>query len=492
MFNKLLIANRGGIAVRIIQTCRSMGVRAVAVYDSSDRGALHVRLADECVQIREGGYADGQEILRAAQASGAEAVHPGYGFLAEQPAFARACQQAGLTFVGPPAEVLACLTDKILALDRAAVAGFAVPHHSSAPLEADQPAALAAEAERLGYPLILKSCRGGRGRGTHLVRAPERLAAAARRAAGEAQAMFGSATLYLEHALLPSRYVEVTVLADRHGHLVHLYEHDGSLLRRGKKVVQETPAPYLSPDQRALICRQALEIARLFGCQGLCTVEFVLDDQGRPFFTEVKARIQVGHALCEQLTGVDLVREQLRIAAGEPLGLAQADLRPQGAALLCRINAEDPLSQSLPSPGRLRLFRPPGGPGLRVDTHVYPGCDVPVRYDPLLATLVVSGADRAECLVRAQRALADFLIDGVQSNCPLLQQLLAEPDVQGGDYTTAIARRSLPATRAGAAELRDLAVAAALAFLARTQTMRPSMPERLAAGWHRDARRLPE
>ncbi|GAB4209938.1 MAG: acetyl-CoA carboxylase biotin carboxylase subunit [Roseiflexaceae bacterium] len=488
MFNKLLIANRGAVAVRIIQTCRELGLPSVAVYDPSDQGALHMRLADECVPIAPGGYANAEEILRAAQLSGAQAVHPGYGFLAERAGFAHACADAGLVFVGPPAGVLATLTDKILALDRAAAAGFSVPHHSPIPFGPGNLDQLAGEAQRLGYPLILKSCQGGRGRGTRVVRSPERLLDAAQRAMAESLAVFGTGQIYLEHALMPARYVEVTVLGDGHGHLIHLNEHDGSLLRGNQKAIEESPAPYLDAGTRAMVCRRAVEIARLFGCRNACAVEFVLDLHGNSYFTEIKARLQVEHALCEALTGVDLVREQIRIAAGEPLGLTQAEVRAQGWALLCRINAEDPLNHALPSPGRLRRFRLPDGPGVRADTHLYADSDVPVSYDPLLATLVVQGPNRAACLARARRALGDFLVDGVMTNIAVLQQLLDQPEVQSGDYTTTLARRPLPTARASEADLRDLAVAAALAYELRTRALRPSTPARTNTGWHRSSR----
>jgi acetyl/propionyl-CoA carboxylase alpha subunit len=492
MFTKVLIANRGEIALRIARACRDMGIAAVALYDASDRASLHVRLADECVQLRSAlGYMDQQEVLRIAREVGAEAIHPGYGFLAERPEFIDACEQAGLAFVGPPSATVAALRDKIAALDRAQAAGFRVPRHSPIAFDELDLARVRAEAERVGYPLVVKSYHGGRGRGTRLVRSPERLAEVVRRTQAESQAVFGDQQFYLEQAVLPSRYVEVSLLCDARGGMVHLGEHDASIQRNNHKIVEESPAPYLDDRQRAQLWRDALTLARLFGCRGACTIEFLMDADGQFYFTEIKPRIQVEHPLSEIVTGVDVVREQIQIAAGAPLRFEQSDIRPRGWAMHCRINAEDPWNRSLPSPGRLRLFRLPGGPGVRVDTYAYSGCEVPVRYDPLLAKLVVWDADREGCLRRTRRALADFAISGVQTNLPLIERILDEADFARGDYTTEFCRRPLLAPHASERDLRDLAVAVAVAYANRNLAFRPTTPEHATSGWHRESRRLP-
>jgi acetyl/propionyl-CoA carboxylase alpha subunit len=492
MFNKVLIANRGEIAVRIVRACHDMGIAAAALYVASDRAALHARLADECVELTsELGYMDQQEVLRIARQVGAEAIHPGYGFLAEEPQFIAACEEAGIAFVGPSSATVAQLRDKIATLDRARAAGFSVPRHSQRTFDREDLDQFAAEAERVGYPLVVKSYRGGRGRGTRLVRTPAQLAESASRAQAESQAVFGDRQLYLEQAILPSRYVEVALLCDTHGNIIHLGEHDASIQRNNHKIVEESPAPYLNAGQRAQLWQHAVTLARLFGCRGACAVEFLMDAEGQFYFTEIKPRIQVEHPLTEMVTGIDIVREQFHIAAGAPLRFSQSDIRPRGWAMQCRINAEDPWNRSLASPGLLRLFRPPGGPGVRVDTYADSGYDVPVRYDPLLAKLIVWDADRDGCLRRARRALEEFAISGVQTNLPLIQRILEDQDFVHGEYTTEFCRRPLLTPRASDLDLRDLAVAAAVAYASRNLAFRPVTPERTTAGWHRESRRLP-
>jgi acetyl-CoA carboxylase, biotin carboxylase subunit len=339
MFKKILIANRGEIAVRVIRACRVLGIRSAALYDPSDIGSLHVRLADECLPLpSERGYLDSEGIIQRALEAGADAIHPGYGFLAEEAGFVRACAAAGLTFIGPPAEVIDALRDKIATLDRVDAAGFKTPLHSPAAFGDDREA-LRAAADRLGYPLVIKSCRGGRGRGTRMVRAPEQLDEAVRHAQAGAEAVFGASEIYLERAILPSRYVEVQLLGDQHGALIHLGDRDSSMQRNNQKIVTEAPAPYLAHEQREQLWRAALAIARLFGCRSACTVEFVIDDHGQLYFTEIKARIQVEHPVSEMISQVDIVREQIRVAAGEPLSIRQADVQLRGSAIQCRINA---------------------------------------------------------------------------------------------------------------------------------------------------------
>jgi acetyl-CoA carboxylase, biotin carboxylase subunit len=493
MFKKILIANRGEIAVRIERACREMGIQSVALYHPSDIGSLHVRLADQAVRMTsELGYQDQQAIIQHALVTGAEAIHPGYGFLAEQADFARACAAAELVFIGPPAEVIAAVRDKIATLERVHAAGFHTAPHSPATFGVGDLDGLRAAADALGYPLVIKSCRGGRGRGTRVVRAPEHLVEAVRQAQAGAEAVFGDAQVYLERAILPSRYVEVQLLGDIHGNLIHLGERDSSIQRNNQKIVTEAPAPYLTQTQREQLWRDAIEIARLFGCRNACTVEFVIDDAGRRFFTEIKARIQIEHAITEILTRVDMVCEQIRIASGDPLSIGQADVLLTGSAMQCRINAEDPWNRFLPSPGRISGFRLPGGPFVRVDTYAYSGCEIPLHYDPIFAKLVTWGADRSICVSRMRRALEECVIAGIQTNIPLLHGVLNDPDFIRGVYTTEFSRRPLVVNDTPERELHDLAAAAAVAYLRRTAGAHTSLPERLHSGWHQDSRHLPE
>lgn len=387
MFKKILIANRGEIATRIIITCREMGLHTIALYEAPDAGSRHVRIADECVRLDSPqGFLDQEAILRIAQETGADAVHPGYGYLAEEPAFVAACEAAGIVFVGPGTAVLQTLRNKIEALAKARAAGFPVVDYAPISFDESDLNALEAAADLIGYPLVVKSCSGGRGSAERLLKSPQNLEATVQRAQMEAQAVYGNRRVYLEKAILPAHQVGVQILADKSGNIIHLGEREGSLQYSNRKVVEESPAPCLTPDLRQEIWAAALGIARLFNYENAGTVEFLVDTEGNFFFTEIKSRIQVDHALTEMITRMNLVQEQLRIAAGEPLGWTQADVRLEGWAMLCRIHAEDPWRR-LPSPGRLRRVRLPGGPEVRVDTYVYSECDVPGNYDSLIAKL---------------------------------------------------------------------------------------------------------
>ncbi|MGQ9550190.1 MAG: acetyl-CoA carboxylase biotin carboxylase subunit [Roseiflexus sp.] len=493
MFRTLLVANRGEIAVRIIRTCRDMGIRTVALYDDTDLSSLHVRLADACVRLSSGAvYHDAAALVQIARDCGADAIHPGYGFLAEHDTFARACEEAGIAFVGPSSTALARVRDKIAALETVRTAGFAVPRHSPQAYRASEWEALRAAAERLGYPLVLKSYSGGRSHDTRLVREPKQLESVAQHAHSAALTEFGDDRLYLEEAFLPARYLEVQIVGDHHGNLVHLGERDGSIQHNYRKVIEESPAPYLTDAQREDLWRQALAIGRLLGCSSICTIEFVLDAHGHFYFTEVKARIQVEHPITEMRTGIDLVRTQIRTAAGEPLGFSQDNVVLRGCAIQARVNAEDPWNHYLPSPGRLRRFRFPGGPGVRIDTYAYGGCDVPVRYDPLLAKVIAWDDTRTGALQRLRRAVADFAISGVQTNLSLIQRILDTPEFTAGTYDSEFNRRSLPDTGTSDEQLRDLAIAAALAYLRRKNDLFGALPNRATSGWHRDSRRLPQ
>jgi acetyl/propionyl-CoA carboxylase alpha subunit len=492
MFKKILIANRGEIAVRIARTCRDLGIASVALYDDTDAGSLHVRLADQCVRLSSSlGYVNQEEVIRHALATGAEAIHPGYGFLAEQPDFIRACQAAGLVFIGPPADVVAMLKNKIATLRHAAEAGFRTPLHSVTSYDEDQIDALRAEADRIGYPVVIKSCSGGRGRGTRVVRSPDLLVEGVRQAQAGSAAVFRDRRVYLEQAILPSHYVEVQLLGDQQGHLIHLGERDSSIQRNNQKLISESPAPYLSATQREHLWTTALQIARLFGCYSACTVEFVVDQDEQFYFTEIKPRIQVEHSLTEMIAAVDIVRSQIRTAAGLPLTLRQEDVQLRGCAMQCRIKAEDPWNNFLPSPGQIELFRQPGGPYVRVDTYAYSGCAIPLRYDPMFAKLIISGRDRDDCLNRMRRALEETFVTGIQTNLALLQNVFEDSLFALGTYTTEYSRRPQPGSHAPQSQLRDLAAIAAAVHLLRAGTGQPMQPERLRSGWHRSSRRLP-
>ena len=494
MFKKILIANRGEIAVRVVRACRDLDIWTVALFDASDRDSLHVRLADECVQITSPlGYLDVQQIVELALATGAEAIHPGYGFLAEREDFAAACEAAGIVFIGPPSSVMAAFSSKIDMLEAVASAGFATPPHSSVSFQAHEEELYLAEAADIGFPIVVKSCSGGRGRASRIVFRPEDLQRAVREAAAEGQMVFGSEHLYFEKMIRPATFLDVQLLGDHYGNLIHLGERDGSIQRNNQKLLAEAPAPGLTPAQRARLHEMALQIARLFGYVNAGTVEFLMDATGQFYFTEVKCRIQVEHPVSEMATRRDLVREQIRIAAGERLGIAQEDVRIRGVSMACRINAEDPWNNFLPSPGYLRRFRLPGGPYVRVDTFGYSGCSVSARYDPILAKLIVWGETREDCLQRMRRALQDFAISGIQTNLPLFQRILDDPDFIAGTYDTAFLRRPLTATQSPATDelLQDLAVIAAVAYQVRLQSQQPVTPDRLLQGWHRSGRQLP-
>ncbi len=492
MFKKILIANRGEIATRIIITCREMGLHTIALYEAPDAGSRHVRIADECVRLDSPqGFLDQEAILRIAQETGADAVHPGYGYLAEEPAFVAACEAAGIVFVGPGTAVLQTLRNKIEALAKARAAGFPVVDYAPISFDESDLNALEAAADLIGYPLVVKSCSGGRGSAERLLKSPQNLEATVQRAQMEAQAVYGNRRVYLEKAILPAHQVGVQILADKSGNIIHLGEREGSLQYSNRKVVEESPAPCLTPDLRQEIWAAALGIARLFNYENAGTVEFLVDTEGNFFFTEIKSRIQVDHALTEMITRMNLVQEQLRIAAGEPLGWTQADVRLEGWAMLCRIHAEDPWRR-LPSPGRLRRVRLPGGPEVRVDTYVYSECDVPGNYDSLIAKLTVWGADRAQCLARIRRAVEDFQLVGTPTNLPLLQHVLCAPAFANGRYDTNLLNNAFSCTPQRETYFNDLAVIAAMLYVRRNQMFRPSVPARALHGWHQDSRRLPE
>lgn len=438
MFRKILVANRGEIALRIIESCRELGVKAVAVYSEADRDSLHVRMADEAICIGPAearlSYLSPAAILSAAEISGADAVHPGYGFLAENPEFAEACEELGFTFVGPPREVMAKAGDKLVARREAEAVGIPVLP-ASGPLSSLEEAEK--EARELGYPLVIKATGGGGGRGMRIITDREGLLREFDVAKREAEAAFANDSLYLERRVPDARHIEVQVLADSFGDVVHWGERHCSIQRRHQKLVEEAPAPNLDEDLRERIRKAALLLAQQLNYCNAGTVEFLLDADGRFYFIELNARIQVEHPVSELLTGHNLVRDQIRIAAGERLGYSQEGLSLTGHAIECRINAEDPGEGFVPSIGRLTIRSLPGGYGVRLDTHIYDGMEVTPWYDPLLAKLITWGRTREEARIRMAGALARFEVEGVKTTRNLCQEIIASPPFAGGDYTTA-------------------------------------------------------
>jgi len=427
LFRKLLIANRGEIAVRVARSCRAMGIPTVAVYSEADARELHVREADEAVGIGPAealrSYLSVDAILDAARRTGADAVHPGYGFLSQNGDFADAVARAGLAFVGPPGDVHRRMGDKKGA--RRLMAAAEVPVVPGYDGDDQQDATLLAAAERIGWPVMLKPSRGGGGKGMRVVRAGHEFASALAASRREARSAFGDDTMVLERFVERPRHVEVQVLADTHGTVLHLFERECSIQRRHQKVVEETPSPALTAETRTALCAAGVAAARAAGYVNAGTVEFLLDPQGRFYFLEMNTRLQVEHPVTEAVTGLDLVRLQIEVAAGRPLPLGQADVVARGHALECRLYAEDPANDDLPSPGRLLHVSAPEGPGIRFDGGIASGSEVSVHYDPLLAKIVTWGRDRAESVERMSDALARTVVLGVVTNLARLQTIVA-------------------------------------------------------------------
>jgi len=435
---KLLIANRGEIALRILRTCREMGIATVAVHSTVDRNALHVQLADEAVCVGEApssrSYLNIPNILAAATSRGADAIHPGYGFLAENANFAEICQAHSITFVGPSPESIRAMGDKSTAKHTMQRVGVPTIPGSDGLLDTPETAARLAEA--MGYPVMIKATAGGGGRGMRLVPSAEQLESLFRAAQGEAEAAFGNPGLYMEKFIDRPRHVEVQVLADRLGNVVHLGERDCSVQRRHQKLLEEAPSPGLSADLRQRMGDAAVAAARSIGYEGAGTVEFLLDRSGHFYFMEMNTRIQVEHPVTEMVTGIDLIAEQLRIAGGEPISVLQEEIQIRGHAIECRINAEDPSHNFRPAPGRITGWLPPGGPGVRVDSHVYTGYEIPPFYDSLIGKLIVWGVDRDAALRRLRRALSECAITGIPTTIDFHLALLDRPEFQRGDIHT--------------------------------------------------------
>ncbi|MCA1647810.1 MAG: acetyl-CoA carboxylase biotin carboxylase subunit [Chloroflexi bacterium] len=467
MFKKLLIANRGEIAVRVIRACREMGISPIGVYSDVDALALHVRMADAAYPIGPApapeSYLRIDRILEAARRSGAEAVHPGYGFLAENAEFAQACRDAGLVFVGPPPQAMRDLGLKTEARKLMQAAGVPVVPGTLAPLQSIEEVRRAAE--EVGFPVALKAVAGGGGKGLRMVSETAHLEASFRQAMSEAGAAFGNAAVYLERAIQRPRHVEVQILADQHGACVWLGERDCSIQRRHQKVLEESPSPAVGPELRTKMGDVAVRAAQAAGYTNAGTVEFLLAPDGNFYFLEVNARLQVEHPVTEEVTGIDLVREQIRIACGEPLGYNQSAIQRRGYAVECRIYAEDPAAGFVPSVGRLIGYRPPAGPGVRVDSGVEEHAAISVYYDPMIAKLIVHAADRQLGLDRMARALREFLILGVKTSIPLHHWLVAHPDVRSGQVDTDWLEREWSPAHAEAVHQQDLEIAAVAATL---------------------------
>src|SRR2546421_3095928 len=501
MFKKILIANRGEIAVRVARACREMGISTVAVYSEPDAAALHVRLADEAYLIGPApsveSYLRIDRVVEAARLCGAEAVHPGYGFLAENAEFARAVSGAGLVFIGPPADALELMGSKTSARRAALAAGVPVVPGANEALASVQEAR--ETATRVGYPVMLKAAAGGGGKGMRLVSSENELASAFEAAQSEAASAFGDPSVYIERAVERPRHIEIQIFADTHGNFVHLGERECSIQRRHQKVVEECPSPIDDPSLRARMGAAAIRVARAASYVGAGTVEFLVSDVTREFyFLEMNTRLQVEHPVTELVTGFDLVREQIRVAAGEPLSFTQDEVHWTGHAVECRVYAEDPEQDFMPSPGRITHLRVPAGPGVRADAGVYDGAEASIYYDPLISKLATWGRTRAEAVERMRRALSEYAVGGIKTTLPFFREVMRDPEFVAGQLDTAFIARFNERRRSAATQSRtddgpntdetirrDMAIiAAALAYTESEQRgSQPQPPQATPSRW---------
>jgi acetyl-CoA carboxylase biotin carboxylase subunit len=433
MLDKVVIANRGEIALRILRACKELGIKTVAIHSQADKDLMHVRLADEAVCIGPAqsakSYLNVPSIIAAAEVTDAVGIHPGYGFLAENADFAEQVERSGFAFIGPKAETIRLMGDKVSAIEAMKTAGVPTVPGSDGALS-DDPEEIQAIAKRIGYPVIIKAASGGGGRGMRVVHSEAALINSIRVTQSEAAAAFGDDTVYMEKYLENPRHVEVQVLADGQGNAIHLYDRDCSMQRRHQKVVEEAPAPHLDEDARAQVLQSCVDACIKIGYRGAGTFEFLYENGGF-YFIEMNTRVQVEHPVTEMITGVDIVKEQLRIASGLPLSFKQEDIKVQGHSFECRINAEDSKT-FLPCPGTIKHFHAPGGIGIRVDSHIYNGYTVPPHYDSLIAKLISFGEDRETALKRMSIALDEMLVDGIRSNIPLQKEIVKDPNFQEG------------------------------------------------------------
>jgi acetyl-CoA carboxylase biotin carboxylase subunit len=490
---KLLIANRGEIAVRIIRACREQGIATVAVFSEADREALHVQMADEAYAIGPApaieSYLVIDRLVATARQAGADAVHPGYGFLAENARFAEACAAAGLTFVGPPPAAIRSMGDKTAARKLAREMKVPMVPGTLEAIQGDDEAHRIAR--EIGFPVMLKAAMGGGGKGMRLVRQESELTDALRAARSEAGAAFGDASVYLERAVIEPRHIEIQVLADAHGTVLHLGERECSIQRRHQKLIEESPSPVVDEALRARMGEAACRVARAAGYVNAGTVEFLVDADRNFYFLEMNTRLQVEHPVTEMVTGIDLVREQLRVASGEPLGYGQDDVQRRGWAIECRINAEDPFGGWIPSPGRITGLRAATGPWVRDDSGAYEGYTVPRFYDTMIAKLIVWAEDRPAAIERMLRALAEYTVVGVRTTIPALQRIVAHPDFRAGRLSTALLERVLPELKPHNGRLATIAtIAAVLAEHERARRARaaPASEGEAPSRWHRAGR----
>ncbi|HEX6964567.1 MAG TPA: acetyl-CoA carboxylase biotin carboxylase subunit [Gemmatimonadaceae bacterium] len=442
MFKKVLIANRGEIALRVIRACRELGIQTVAVYSEADRESLHVRFADDDICIgpppaRES-YLRIPRLIAAAEIAGADAIHPGYGFLAENAEFAETCAASNITFIGPTAEQIRIMGDKAAA--RKAMAEVGVPIVPGTPGPVDDPDEALTFAREIGFPVIIKAAAGGGGKGMRVASDPEDFTRAFQLARSEALSAFGNGEVYVEKYLARPRHIEFQIMGDQFGRVIHLGERDCSVQRRHQKLIEESPSPAVTPELRAAMGEAAVRGAKAIGYVGAGTIEMLLDEDGSFYFMEMNTRIQVEHPVTEMLTGVDLVKEQIRAAAGEPLSICEP-IERRGHVIEVRVNAEDPSRNFQPSPGRIDVYHPPGGPGVRLDSHIYAGYTVPPYYDSLLAKLICQGRDRDEAIRRMQVALDGFIVEGVTTTIPFLSRVMANERFRAGEVDTKFLER---------------------------------------------------
>jgi acetyl-CoA carboxylase biotin carboxylase subunit len=454
MFNKILVANRGEIAVRVIRACRELGIRTVAVYSEADADSLHVRLADEGVCIgpppAPESYLNVPRIISAAEVTGADAIHPGYGFLSENADFAEVCTSCEIAFIGPTGAQIRAMGDKASARAAMSAAGVPVVPGTDGPV--DDPREAVKQAESFGFPVIIKAVAGGGGKGMRVARSAAEFLEQFQMARTEAQAAFGNGAVYVERYLARPRHVEIQVMGDRHGNLVHLGERDCSVQRRHQKLIEESPSPAVTPELRRRMGEAALLGARAIEYEGAGTIEFLLDETGEFYFMEMNTRLQVEHPVTEWVTGLDLVAEQIRAAAGEPLSVSQDQVRLRGHSIECRLNAEDPDHDFRPGPGRVEFVHFPGGPGVRVDSHLYQGYRIPSYYDSMIGKLIVWAEDRPRALARMRGALEELVVEGLPTTAPFHLKVLDHPAFQAGDVNThfieRMAQESAPAEAA--------------------------------------------
>ncbi len=438
MFKKILVANRGEIAVRIIRACRELGIETVAVYSEADRDSLHVKMADEayCIgppSLKES-YLNLTNLMSVATLTEADAIHPGYGFLSENADFAEICRECNITFIGPPPEAIQLMGDKAAARKTMRQAGVPIVPGSEGLVESEEEAIMVAE--EIGYPVLIKATAGGGGRGIRVVRTKEELVKNFLITKNEAEAAFGHPGIYIEKYIEDFRHVEIQVMADQYGNIVHLGERDCTIQRRLQKLIEEAPSPALTPEKREEMGKAAVQAARAVNYVGAGTVEFIYDRDGNFYFMEMNTRIQVEHPVTELITGIDLVKEQITVASGQPLSFTQEDVHVNGWAIECRINAEDPDRNFRPSPGQIEIYLPPGGPGVRVDSSVYSGYSISPHYDSMIAKLIVWGRSREEAIQRMQRALDEFVIEGIDTTIPFHRRVLNHEAFIKGDFNT--------------------------------------------------------